>query len=105
MCVTTEVCLLQVHVNGNQYKPSVASPNTKQPKVEAATISLQALGLLPSMNQVPYKSLNVFLLSSSCIVVAVQQVSPAFLWQQAIHVIWVGLWALCGKITVIYLTI
>jgi len=27
MCVTTKVCLLQVHVNGNQYKPSVATPN------------------------------------------------------------------------------
>jgi len=27
---------------------SVASPNKKQAKVEAATISLQALGILPS---------------------------------------------------------
>ena len=30
------------------YKPSVASPNKKQAKVEAATISLPALGVLPS---------------------------------------------------------
>ena len=43
-----QVCLFQVHVNDNQYKPSVASPNKKQAKVEAATISLQALGILPS---------------------------------------------------------
>jgi len=27
------------------------------------------------------------------------------LWQWAISVIWVGLWAVCGQITVIYLTI
>jgi len=46
MCVTTKVCLLQVHDNGNQYKPSVESPNKKQAKVEAATISLQALAIL-----------------------------------------------------------
>jgi hypothetical protein len=48
MCVTTKVCLLEVHVNGNQYKPSVASLNKKQAKDKAATISLQALGILPS---------------------------------------------------------
>jgi hypothetical protein len=48
ICVTTKVCTLQVHVNGNQYKPSVTSPNKKQATVEAATIYLQALGVLPS---------------------------------------------------------
>ena len=48
MCLTTKVCLLQVRVNGNEYKPSVASPNKKQAKAEAATICLQALGVLPS---------------------------------------------------------
>jgi len=42
------VCLLQVRVNGSEYKPSVASPNKKQAKAEAATICLQALGVLPS---------------------------------------------------------
>lgn len=42
------VCLLQVRVNDNEYKPSVASPNKKQAKAEAATICLQALGVLPS---------------------------------------------------------
>ena len=46
--MSTKVFLLQVHVNGNEYKLSVASPNKKQAKIEAATISLQALGLLPS---------------------------------------------------------
>ena len=48
VCVTTNVCLLQVHVNGNQYKPSVASPNKNQANVEPANICLQALCLLPS---------------------------------------------------------
>jgi hypothetical protein len=43
-----QVCLLQVHVTGNQYKSSVARPNKKQAKVEAATIYPQGLGLLPS---------------------------------------------------------
>ena len=47
-----KVFLLQVHVNGNQYKPSVTSPNKKQAKVEAATISLQALGILLSWNKI-----------------------------------------------------
>ncbi|KAJ4452331.1 hypothetical protein ANN_03856 [Periplaneta americana] len=37
----------RVRVNGNEYKPSVASPNKKQAKAEAATICLQALGVLP----------------------------------------------------------
>jgi hypothetical protein len=46
--LTSKVCLLQVRVNGNEYKPSVASPNKKQAKAEAATICLQALGVLPS---------------------------------------------------------
>lgn len=40
--------LFKVRVNGNEYKPSVASPNKKQAKAEAATICLQALGVLPS---------------------------------------------------------
>ena len=53
MCVTTKMCMLQVHVNGNQYKPSVESPNKKQAKIEAATISLQALGKLPSWIKFP----------------------------------------------------
>ncbi|PSN55329.1 hypothetical protein C0J52_01778 [Blattella germanica] len=39
--------LVKVRVNGNEYKPSVASPNKKQAKAEAATICLQALGVLP----------------------------------------------------------
>nr|CAD7458667.1 unnamed protein product [Timema tahoe] len=38
---------VQVRVNGVEYKPSVASPNKKQAKAEAATISLRALGVLP----------------------------------------------------------
>jgi hypothetical protein len=42
-----KVCLSQVRVNGSEYKPSVASPNKKQAKAEAATICLQALGVLP----------------------------------------------------------
>ena len=50
ICMTTKVFLLQVHDNGNEYKPSVVSSNKKQAKVEAATISLQALGILPSWN-------------------------------------------------------
>nr|CAD7569598.1 unnamed protein product [Timema californicum] len=36
-----------VRVNGVEYKPSVASPNKKQAKAEAATISLRTLGVLP----------------------------------------------------------
>jgi hypothetical protein len=47
VCVTSKFCLLQVRVNGNEYKPSVASPSKKQAKAEAATICLQALGVLP----------------------------------------------------------
>ncbi|CAG2055390.1 unnamed protein product [Timema podura] len=39
--------LFKVRVNGVEYKPSVASPNKKQAKAEAATISLRALGVLP----------------------------------------------------------
>jgi len=46
--MTTKDFLLQVHVNGNQYKPGLPIPSKKQAKVEAATISLQALGILPS---------------------------------------------------------
>ena len=57
------------------------------------------------LNQVPYKSLTVFLLSGSCTILAVEQVSRAFLWQWAIHVIWVVLQAVGGQITVIYPTI
>lgn len=40
--------LFKVKVNGVEYKPSVASPNKKQAKAEAAQICLQSLGLLPS---------------------------------------------------------
>ncbi|KMQ92752.1 protein son [Lasius niger] len=40
--------LFKVKVNGTEYKPSVASPNKKQAKAEAAQICLQSLGLLPS---------------------------------------------------------
>ncbi|XP_072751727.1 uncharacterized protein [Anoplolepis gracilipes] len=40
--------LFKVKVNGIEYKPSVASPNKKQAKAEAAQICLQSLGLLPS---------------------------------------------------------
>nr|XP_012234842.1 PREDICTED: protein SON isoform X1 [Linepithema humile] len=39
--------LFKVKVNGIEYKPSVASPNKKQAKAEAAQICLQSLGLLP----------------------------------------------------------
>ncbi|XP_076635928.1 uncharacterized protein LOC143348999 isoform X2 [Colletes latitarsis] len=39
--------LFKVKVNGTEYKPSVASPNKKQAKAEAAQICLQTLGLLP----------------------------------------------------------
>ncbi|XP_015109040.1 protein SON isoform X2 [Diachasma alloeum] len=38
--------LFKVIVNGIEYKPSVASPNKKQAKAEAAQICLQTLGLL-----------------------------------------------------------
>ncbi|KAK0168562.1 hypothetical protein PV327_002348 [Microctonus hyperodae] len=38
--------LFKVKVNGIEYKPSVASPNKKQAKAEAAQICLQTLGLL-----------------------------------------------------------
>ncbi|XP_020292225.1 protein SON [Pseudomyrmex gracilis] len=40
--------LFKVKVNGIEYKPSVASPNKKQAKAEAAQICLQSLGLLPT---------------------------------------------------------
>ena len=40
--------MFQVKVNGIEYKPSVASPNKKQAKAEAAQICLQTIGLLPS---------------------------------------------------------
>ncbi|KAG8040583.1 hypothetical protein G9C98_002579 [Cotesia typhae] len=40
--------LFKVKVNGIEYKPSVASPNKKQAKAEAAQICLQTLGLLPT---------------------------------------------------------
>lgn len=40
--------MLKVKVNGIEYKPSVASPNKKQAKAEAAQICLQSLGLLLS---------------------------------------------------------
>ncbi|KAK1136371.1 hypothetical protein K0M31_000931 [Melipona bicolor] len=42
--------LFKVKVNGIEYKPSVASPNKKQAKAEAAQICLQTLGLLPEPN-------------------------------------------------------
>ncbi|XP_048512523.1 protein Son isoform X2 [Athalia rosae] len=38
--------LFKVKVNGIEYKPSVASPNKKQAKAEAAQICLQTIGLL-----------------------------------------------------------
>ncbi|XP_031846897.1 uncharacterized protein LOC116433201 isoform X2 [Nomia melanderi] len=44
--------LFKVKVNGIEYKPSVASPNKKQAKAEAAQICLQTLGLLPEPNPV-----------------------------------------------------
>lgn len=40
--------MLQVKVDGIEYKPSVASPNKKQAKAEAAQICLQTIGLLPA---------------------------------------------------------
>lgn len=49
--------VLQVKVNGIEYKPSVASPNKKQAKAEAAQICLQTLGLLPEPNIVPITKL------------------------------------------------
>ncbi|XP_066999479.2 protein Son isoform X2 [Anabrus simplex] len=39
--------LFRVRVDGVEYKPSVASPNKKQAKAEAATVCLQSLGVLP----------------------------------------------------------
>ncbi|XP_078049536.1 uncharacterized protein LOC144476452 isoform X1 [Augochlora pura] len=45
--------LFKVKVNGIEYKPSVASPNKKQAKAEAAQICLQTLGLLPEPNPMP----------------------------------------------------
>ncbi|XP_076178676.1 uncharacterized protein LOC143152436 isoform X2 [Ptiloglossa arizonensis] len=45
--------LFKVKVNGIEYKPSVASPNKKQAKAEAAQICLQTLGLLPESNSMP----------------------------------------------------
>ncbi|XP_015432851.1 PREDICTED: protein SON-like [Dufourea novaeangliae] len=44
--------LFKVKVNGIEYKPSVASPNKKQAKAEAAQICLQTLGLLPEPSSV-----------------------------------------------------
>ncbi|OAD59105.1 Protein SON, partial [Eufriesea mexicana] len=44
--------LFKVKVNGIEYKPSVASPNKKQAKAEAAQICLQTLGLLPEPNPI-----------------------------------------------------
>lgn len=37
----------QVMVNGFEYKPSFVSPNKKHAKATAATVALQALGLVP----------------------------------------------------------
>ncbi|CAK9799604.1 Protein Son [Anthophora plagiata] len=45
--------LFKVKVNGIEYKPSVASPNKKQAKAEAAQICLQTLGLLPEPSSIP----------------------------------------------------
>lgn len=45
--------IFQVKVNGIEYKPSVASPNKKQAKAEAAQICLQTLGLLPEPSAMP----------------------------------------------------
>ncbi|KOC68083.1 Protein SON [Habropoda laboriosa] len=45
--------LFKVKVNGIEYKPSVASPNKKQAKAEAAQICLQTLGLLPETSSIP----------------------------------------------------
>lgn len=39
--------LFKVKVNGTEYKPSVASPNKKLAKAEAAQVCLQAMGILP----------------------------------------------------------
>ncbi|XP_044740119.1 protein Son [Chrysoperla carnea] len=40
--------LFKVKINGVEYQPSVASPNKKQAKADAATVCLQQLGILPS---------------------------------------------------------
>lgn len=47
ICQYYLLTIFQVKVNGIEYKPSVASPNKKQAKAEAAQICLQTLGLLP----------------------------------------------------------
>lgn len=39
--------VLQVLVNGIEYKPNSVSPNKKHAKAMAATVALQALGLVP----------------------------------------------------------
>lgn len=38
---------MQVILNGVEYQPSVASPNKKEAKANAAAVCLQQLGLLP----------------------------------------------------------
>lgn len=40
--------ILQVKVNGVEYKPAVGSPKKKQARAEAAEVCLKALGVLPS---------------------------------------------------------
>ncbi|XP_060689178.1 protein SON-like isoform X1 [Hemiscyllium ocellatum] len=39
--------LFKVMINGTEYKPSLPSPNKKHAKASAATIALQAMGLVP----------------------------------------------------------
>ncbi|KAG7201963.1 hypothetical protein KM043_004666 [Ampulex compressa] len=58
--------LFKVKVNGIEYKPSVASPNKKQAKAEAAQICLQMLGLLPETLPTPVTRIENSVLRKSC---------------------------------------
>nr|XP_033805658.1 protein SON [Geotrypetes seraphini] len=42
--------LFKVMVNGNEYQPSLASPNKKLARATTATVALQAMGLVPQDN-------------------------------------------------------
>lgn len=46
------LCLKQVRVNGNEYRPTFASLNKKHAKATAATAALQAMGLVPKESMV-----------------------------------------------------
>ena len=45
-------CILQVNVNGTDYQPTIASPNKKHAKAQAATVALQSFGLVPKTDPI-----------------------------------------------------